>query len=122
MRKYYPSDHIRRTILLGSFDAGIWKSLETIVFFESLRAWRQVQVGRTKQVEIDFLLSKGEQTMYLQVAYLLASPEVITREIWSMIMINDNYPKYVVSLDPIQLWQKDGISHIQARKLWDILY
>ncbi|MBO4789985.1 MAG: hypothetical protein J5492_03130 [Oxalobacter sp.] len=52
--------------------------------------------------------------MYLQVAYLLASPETITWEFDVLTTIKDNYPKYVLSMDPID-HSRLGITHRHIR-------
>jgi predicted AAA+ superfamily ATPase len=64
------------------------------------------------------IASKGNQTIYVQVCYLLSDERVIEREFGNLEKINDNYPKFVVSLDPVSFGNRQGISHIRA---WDFL-
>lgn len=117
MRKYYPSDHTRREILMWWFDMWWSKKLESIVYFELMRAGRKVQVWRIKKQEIDFIAHQWEEKIYVQIAYLLATPETREREYQSLQNIKNNYPKYIISLDPIPLGQKEWIQHIQAWEL-----
>ncbi len=121
MRKYYPSDHIWRQILMWWFDPGQWKTLETMVYFELLRYGWSVQVGRNKKTEVDFVATRNDHKIYLQVSYLLQNQQTLDRELTSLTKISDNYPKYIVSLDPLPMWEQDGIKHIQVRELGKVI-
>lgn len=116
MRKYYPSDHMWRDRLLGDFDPGMGKKLETIVYFELMRKWWTVYVGRLKDREIDFVGMRNGEKVYIQVAYRLDREETIEREYASLRKINDNHPKYIISIDDISLGHRDGIYHMP---IWD---
>jgi predicted AAA+ superfamily ATPase len=76
-----------------------------------LRNDYDVTVGKIGGREIDFVARKNSETMYIQVAYLLASPATIEREFSVYDRIKDNYPKYVLSLDEFDMSRK-GIRHI----------
>ena len=67
--------------------------------------------------EIDFVANKNDRTIYIQVAYLLVEPETIEREYSGLRAIPDNFEKYVISLDEIQLPNVEGIKHILAWQL-----
>ncbi len=108
--KFYITDHGLREAVLQSNQANIDQVLENIVYIELRRRQWDVHIGHFEGREVDFIARKGERTMYLQVAYLLASPETITREFDVLATIQDNYPKYVLSMDPID-HSRLGIIH-----------
>ena len=60
---------------------------------------------------MDFIAEKGKEKFYVQAAYLLSDEAVIEREFGAYDAINDNYPKYVISMDKIQM-SRDGIIHL----------
>ncbi len=73
--------------------------LENIVFLELKRRGFDITVGKVGEREIDFIARRGGQIEYYQVCYLLASRETIEREFGALQAVEDNYPKYVLSLD-----------------------
>ena len=74
----------------------------------------EVTIGKYGEKEIDFVCHKQEDKLYVQVTYLLASEETIQREFGVYNSIEDNYPKYVVSLDELDMSQ-NGIKHYKIR-------
>ncbi len=52
--------------------------------------------------------------MVWQVAYLLATEETVSREFAAYDRIRDNFPKYVVSLDELDM-SRNGIKHRNIR-------
>lgn len=60
---------------------------------------------------------KDDRVIYLQTTYMLETEQTIEREYSSLLAIGDNYEKYVVSMDEVQLPSKEGIRHIQAWNL-----
>ncbi len=76
-----------------------------------LRKGYNVRVGKVDNLEVDFVCTKGNEKIYVQVTYLLASPETIEREFTSLEKIDDNYPKYVISMDEFDM-SRNGIIHI----------
>ncbi len=99
--KYYFEDIGIRNSIVGYRINDIHKILENIVFHHLLIAGYVVTVGVEKQKEIDFVAQKGSERIYIQVAYLLNSDKTIDREFGNLIDIDDNYPKYVVTMDNI---------------------
>ena len=85
-------------------------AIENIVYNELLERGYDVYVGKIKNGEIDFIATKTEEKMYFQVAYLLNSDKVQNREFEAFKEIEDNYPKYVLSLDKTN-FSRDGIIH-----------
>jgi len=113
--KYYLADLGLRFARLGARDRDIAGQLENIVHLELLRRGYKVNVGRIGELEVDFVAQKDGELRYLQVATTLADPKTREREYRSLEAIRDNYPKTVVSLDPIESHQ-DGIRHIPMRR------
>ncbi len=64
--------------------------------------------------EVDFVCSRQSEKLYVQVTYLLATEETIQREFGVYDNIRDNFPKYVVSLDELDL-SRNGIKHYNIR-------
>ena len=97
--KYFLGDIGLRHALLGDKELEISGTLENIVFLELKRRGYQVSIGKIDELEIDFIATKENQKIYIQVTYLLATPEVISRELSPFYKIKDNYPKWLISLD-----------------------
>lgn len=117
--KYYFSDHGLRNMLCGfKVRSSIEKVMENVVYLQMLRWGFDVTVGILRAGEIDFVGSKMGDTIYVQVTYMLGSDDTIKREFGNLSGINDNYPKYVVSMDPVggDLAEYPGIKHVQLRK------
>lgn len=110
--KYYLNDIGIRHALLGYREADIGGILENIVFLELKRRGYSVSVGKLGDREVDFIATRQNEKIYIQVAYLLASPETIEREFGVLKSIPDNYPKYVLSLDTLFGENFDGIQRI----------
>ena len=109
--KYYIADHGMREAILGSNQRDINQIFENIIYLELLRKGYNVRVGKVDNLEVDFVCTKGNEKIYVQVAYLLASSETIEREFTSLEKIDDNYPKYVISIDEFDM-SRNGIIHI----------
>ena len=109
--KYYIADHGMREAILGSNQRDINQIFENIIYLELLRKGYNVRVGKVDNLEVDFVCTKGNEKIYVQVAYLLASSETIEREFTSLEKIGDNYPKYVISMDEFDM-SRNGIIHI----------
>ena len=109
--KYYIADYGMREAILGSNQRDINQIFENIIYLELLRKGYNVRVGKVDNLEVDFVCTKGNEKIYVQVAYLLASSETIEREFTSLEKIDDNYPKYVISMDEFDM-SRNGIKHI----------
>ena len=75
-----------------------------------LRRGYDVKIGKINDLEVDFICTKYEEKIYIQVAYLLASEEPIEREFSVLELIKDNFPKYVISMDQFDM-SRNGIKH-----------
>lgn len=115
--KYYSNDLAYKNYVYSGFGYGIGYKLENLVYLELRRAGYEVFVGVMPNKEVDFVAKKADTIIYLQSAYLLIDDETIQREYSALENIKDNYEKVVISLDDIQLPQKEGIKHIQAWNL-----
>lgn len=115
--KYYMADHGLREAVFGGNTRDVNLILENIVYMELLRRGYSVTVGKAGDKEIDFVCQKQNQKLYVQVCYLLASDETVNREFGVYASIPDNFPKYVVSMDEIDM-SREGIKH---RKIRDFL-
>lgn len=91
--------------------------VETVVCNELLARGYKVYVGKTQKGEIDFVVMDGDKRCYIQVAYLMQDEATINREFGAFRAIDDSYPKYVISMDPITN-NIDGVQHL---KLIDFL-
>ncbi|MGN0295359.1 MAG: ATP-binding protein [Lachnospiraceae bacterium] len=112
--KYYVADHGIREAVFGGNRKDINLVLENIVYMELLRRGYTVTVGRVSDKEIDFVCEDHGRKMYVQVAYLLASEDTISREFGVFDHVRDNFPKYVVTLDEFDM-SRNGIRHCNIR-------
>lgn len=112
--KYYICDHGFKEYLYGSNQRDIELVLENIVYMEMVRRGYDVSVGSIMNKEIDFICQKGKERCYLQVTYLMASKETREREFSPLLAIQDNYPKYVLSLDEFS-FSDAGIIHCNIK-------
>lgn len=110
MQKYYVADAGLRGAIVGDGMTNVQGLLENVVALEGLRRGYQVRVGTVADKEVDFVLDKGDMRRYVQVTYMMDRPETVSREFGAFAGIPDNYPKTVVSMDPI-LQPRDGIEH-----------
>lgn len=109
--KYYIVDLGFRESLFGRNQGDISQTLENIVYIDLIRRGYNVNVGVFKDKEIDFVCRKNGKKIYVQVSYILSKESTIEREFSSLSKIEDNYPKYVISMDEIDL-SRDGIKHM----------
>lgn len=112
--KYYIADHGVREAVFGGNLRDINLILENIVFLELLRRGYTVTVGKSGALEVDFIAEQQGERVYIQVCYLLAAPETVQREFGVYDTIPDNFPKYVVSMDELDL-SRNGIHHKNIR-------
>ena len=109
--KYYIADHGIREAIMENNQKNINQVLENIVYFEMLRRGYNVKIGKVDNLEINFVCKKNDETMYIQVSYLLASEDTKEREFSVLENIKDNYPKYVLSMDEFDM-SRNGIKHV----------
>ena len=110
LNKYYMTDLGIAQIKNNNFEINKSFAIENVVYNELLERGYDVYIGKTKDGEIDFIATKTEEKIYIQVTYLLESEKVINREFGAFEEIKDNYPKYVLSLDNTN-FSRQGIIH-----------
>ena len=112
--KYYFGDVGLRNYVTGGRRANdIEKIVENLVYQHLIRLGFKVNVGQMYATEIDFVGTKGDDTIYVQASYLITEESTFEREFGNLQKINDNYPKYVISMTPFMDSSKyEGIIHI----------
>ena len=110
--KYYFEDLGVRHALVGFRATDINKILENIIFTHLKTAGYDVTIGQIGKREIDFLCEKNGERLYIQAAYMLPDDKVREREFGNLLAIPDNYPKKVVSMDPVTGGSYKGIEHV----------
>ena len=116
--KYYLGDVGLLYALNGRKDSHKNGVLENIVYLELISKGYDVHIGKNKDQEIDFIAEKKGEKMYLQVAVEASSPEARKREFRAFDGIDDNYPKYVLTLENEH---GDNINGITKQYLPDFL-
>lgn len=115
--KYYINDLSFRNYLYPGFSYGYGYMLENLVYLYLRKSGFDVYVGFMRNREIDFVALKGERRVYLQVAYMLIETATIEREYAQLEAIDDNFEKFIISLDDIALPVRGGIRHVLAWQL-----
>ena len=109
--KYYLCDLGFRQAIIGNNQRDITRVIENIVYMELLRRGYEITIGKVGDLEVDFVCKKQNKPIYIQVSYLLTNEETIEREFRPLKNILDNYPKYVVTMDDVNM-SHDGIEHL----------
>ena len=117
--KYYFEDLGLRNSLVGSDRTkDIEKVMENAAYLHLKNLGYKVYVGTLPNGEIDFIAEKNGKAAYFQIAYMLSDEKTMEREFGNLSKINDNYPKYVVTMDPISRPKDyDGITHLSLRQM-----
>lgn len=110
LNKYYMTDLGIAQIKNNNFEINKSFAIENVVYNELLERGYDVYIGKTKKGEIDFIATKTDDKIYIQVTYLLDSEKVIEREFGAFEGLNDDVPKYILSLDK-ENFSRDGIIH-----------
>ena len=110
--KYYFVDNGLKNIISGfsSYDSG--SSYENLVYMELLRRGYEVYVGQYGDIEIDFIAIKPNEKVYYQVTRSIMDEKVEEREKKSLLAINDNYKKVILTMDNVKNKQIEGIEVI----------
>ncbi len=110
-QKYYLGDIGLRNGIVGYRESDISAALENLVFLELRRRGYRVTVGMVGSREIDFVAEDRAGRVYIQVAYLLESRATLDRELFAFRALRDGYPRVLLSLDPHQPRDFDGVIH-----------
>ncbi len=111
-RKYYLNDLAFKNYLSGYYPFDIGYNLENFIYLQLRISGYKVSVGIINGKEIDFVAEKGEETKYFQVSYVMNDKSTIDREYSNLLLVKDNFRKYVVSLDEIKFSGYKGIEHL----------
>lgn len=116
--KYYFEDiGIRNYLCNDKRNTDIEKILEGVVYLKLKRSGFDVYVGQLNGREIDFVARQGDDVRYVQVSVDVTAPTTYEREFGNLKLIKDNYPKYVVTMDPnASLIHDSGIIVRSARE------
>ena len=98
--KYYIVDIGLRNYLLGFRNRDNGHALENVVYFELLRRGYDVSIGKVDNAEVDFIATKADDKIYVQVTESMTSEDVRKRELTPLQKISDNYEKIVLSMNP----------------------
>ena len=110
--KYYFVDNGLKNVINGisSYDSG--SSYENLIYIELLRRGYEVYVGKYDDIEIDFIAIKPNERVYYQVSRSILDERVEEREKKSLLAINDNYRKVILTMDNVKNKELDGIEVI----------
>ena len=97
--KFYLADTALRYSVLGYHSSSVAASLENVVYLELCRRGYTVQIGKVPDGEIDFVATKQNETLYVQVTQEIKSEKTEKREYERLLAIRDNYPKFVLTAD-----------------------
>ncbi|MDR1498545.1 MAG: ATP-binding protein [Puniceicoccales bacterium] len=112
--KYYIADHgFREALFQGSQNAPEL-IFENIVFTELRRRGYEVTVGKVGDLEIDFVATRQNAPVYIQVSYYCGGKDTLERELAPLKKLVSDYPKYLISMDDFDL-SRDGITHLNIR-------
>lgn len=110
--KYYIVDIGLRNYLLGFRNRDSGHAIENVVYFELLRRGYDVAIGKLDNTKVDFIATKMDEKLYVQVTESMVSEEGRRRELAPLQKINDNYEKIVLSLDTSLDASYDGIKSL----------
>jgi len=105
----YNRNSVDRTGVLRYSSDSVAAMLENIVYLELLRRGYDVSIGHLSTGEIDFVATKQENKLYVQIAERIESEETRNREYSRLLVIRDNYPKYVLRTDDFAGGNYEGI-------------
>jgi len=109
--KYYAVDNGFRIINTNSGEYSPTRFLENIVCNELISRGYEVYIGKTYKGEVDFVAMKNSKKCFIQVSYIMESEETLNREFGAFSPIKDASPKYVFSLDRVDM-SRNGITHL----------
>lgn len=99
LEKYYVVDLGFRTYVLNNIQSNYGSVLENIVYLELIRRGYHVNIGKIDNLEIDFIATKNNEKIYLQVSSSVIDENTFKREIAPFLKVKDNYTKIILSLD-----------------------
>ena len=110
--KFYIVDMGLRNYLLGFRNRDSGHAIENVVYFELLRRGYDVAIAKVDTAEVDFIATKTDEKLYIQVTESMVSEDVRRRELAPLQKIRDNYEKIVLSMDTGLDSSYDGIKSL----------
>ena len=107
--KFYLADTSLRYSVLGYNDDTVASSLENVVYLELCRRGYTVAIGKNGENEIDFIATRQNEKLYIQVTQRIDSEKTEKREYERLLEIQDNYPKYVLRTDAFAGGNYEGV-------------
>jgi predicted AAA+ superfamily ATPase len=107
--KFFVCDPAIRYSVLGYTSDSVAAMLENIVYLELLRHGYEVNIGQIPSGEINFVATRQENKLYIQIAQRIDKAETAAREYGRLLSIRDNYPKYVLRTDAFAGGNHEGI-------------
>lgn len=102
VNKYYACDVALRNMLVRGKDSDAGHILENLVYLELRRRGYEIYIGQVgTDGEVDFVAMKEGTLSYYQVALTTLEENVLKRELAPLQRIQDNYPKYLLTLDSL---------------------
>ena len=114
---YFGDVGLRNIIAGGERESDMEKVIENVVYQHLIHLGYKVSVGQLRAGEVDFVCTRTRDRRYVQVAYIIADDSTRQRELGTLENINDNYPKYVISMTPlVRRSDSNGIIHLGLRE------
>lgn len=115
INKYYVTDFGFKYYILNNKTIELSQLLENLIFIELKRRRYKVATGKVDNKEVDFIVKdNGDKTKYIQVAVTVMDSDKLEQELSPFKFINDNYPKYIITLDDYFTEDHNGIKTINA--------
>lgn len=105
--KYYMADIGLRNFFLGFRGTDRGHIIENIVYMELLHRGYNVSIGKIDSKEVDFIATKFNEKLYIQVSDTLQEESTRNREFTSLNAINDNFEKIILTMDNIFVGTND---------------
>lgn len=113
LEKYYVVDVGLRSLLLGNRGRDVGHVLENVVYLELIRRGYHVCIGKVGDLEIDFVAERSGEKRYYQVAATVMDESVLARELAPLKRVQDNYPKYIITMDELPM-DEEGIKVVNV--------
>lgn len=115
INKYYVTDFGFKYYILNNKTIELSQLLENLIFIELKRRRYKVATGKVDDKEVDFIVKDSDDKIkYIQVAVSVMDSDKLEQELRPFKSIDDNYPKYIITLDDYFTQDHNGIKTINA--------